>query len=106
MATALSLRTGLPLVLVRKEAKRYGTAKLAEGPDVGGRQVLVVEDVISTGGQVVASTEALRSLGASVDTVLCVIDRRAPRAPEADALEAAGLSVRSLFEVAELEPPG
>ena len=76
VATALSLATGLPQVLVRKHAKTYGTAKLAEGPDVAGRKVLVVEDVITTGGQVADSTEALRSLGGLVDAVLCIIDRR------------------------------
>jgi orotate phosphoribosyltransferase len=83
VATAMSLATGMSQVLVRKEAKTYGTAKLAEGPDVDGRRVLVVEDVITTGGQVVASTEELRSLGAVVESVLCVIDRRpAPTSPD------------------------
>ena len=77
LSTALSLVTGLPQVLVRKEAKTYGTAKLAEGPEIAGRRVLVVEDVITTGGQVVLSTEELRARGALVTTVLCVIDRRA-----------------------------
>ncbi len=76
ISTALSFLTGLPQVLVRKQAKTYGTAKLSEGPDVAGRHLLVVEDVITTGGQVVSSTEALRALGAEVTTVLCVIDRR------------------------------
>ena len=60
LSTALSLLTGLPQVLVRKEAKTYGTAKLAEGPEVSGRRVAVIEDVITTGGQVVLSTEQLR----------------------------------------------
>ena len=60
MATALSLRpTGLPATFVRKEAKQYGTAKLAEGAGIDGRRVLVVEDVITTGGQVVRSTDQL-----------------------------------------------
>jgi orotate phosphoribosyltransferase len=80
IATALSLLTGLPQVLVRKQAKQYGTAKLAEGPDVAGKRLLVVEDVVTTGGQVVLSAQELRRSGAAVDDVLCVIDRR-PRAP-------------------------
>ncbi len=75
IATALSLRTGLPAAFVRKQAKTYGTAQLAEGTDVAGRQVLVIEDVITTGGQVVISTGDLRALGARVDHVLCAIDR-------------------------------
>jgi orotate phosphoribosyltransferase len=102
VATALSLVTGLPQVLVRKQAKTYGTAKLAEGLDVDGRRVLVVEDVTTTGGQVVASTEELRTRGALIDSVLCVIDRRAPDDVGPDRLQAAGLSVVSLFRSAEL----
>jgi len=101
VATALSLNLGLPQVLVRKEAKTYGTAKLAEGPDMSGRRVLVVEDVITTGGQVVTSTEDLRALGAVVDTVLCVIDRR-PAPGNADKLSEASLKVLSLFTVEDL----
>ena len=75
VATAISLRTGLPVAFVRKEAKSYGTAKLAEGADIDGRVVVVVEDVVTTGGQVIASTRELRARGAVVDDVLCVIDR-------------------------------
>lgn len=105
LSTALSLLTGLPQVLVRKEAKTYGTAKLAEGPEIDGRQVLVVEDVITTGGQVVLSSEELRARGARVGTVLCVIDRRA-RTNGADRLAEAGLSLRSLFTLDEVLPTG
>ena len=75
VATALGLRTGLPVAFVRKVAKTYGTARLAEGAPIEGRRVLVVEDVITTGGQVVESSLALRELGARVLDVLCVIDR-------------------------------
>ncbi len=92
IATALSLLTGLPQVLVRKQAKQYGTAKLAEGPDVAGRRLLVVEDVVTTGGQVVLSAEELRRRGASVENVLCVIDRR-PKVP-ASSGGAGGLAAR------------
>jgi orotate phosphoribosyltransferase len=100
VATALSLATGLPVAFVRKEAKGYGTAKLAEGADIEGRRVLVVEDVITTGGQVVRSTGDLRALGARIDEVLCVIDRS-----DGDhaALHDASLRVRSLFTRADLD---
>jgi orotate phosphoribosyltransferase len=99
ISTALSLLTGLPQVLVRKQAKTYGTARLSEGPDVAGRHLLVVEDVITTGGQVVSSTDELRARGAEVTTVLCVIDRRDPTSSAPDRLGAAGLSVRSVFDL-------
>ncbi len=75
IATALSLETGLPTILVRKQAKSYGTAKLAEGPDIKGKKVCIIEDVITTGGQVAESCKYLRELGAIIDSVLCVIYR-------------------------------
>ena len=75
VATALSLATGLPVAFVRKEAKKYGTAKLAEGADIAGRRVLIVEDIVTTGGQVVLSARDLRERGASLVGVLCMIDR-------------------------------
>lgn len=98
VATALSLHTGLPMALVRKKAKDYGTMKLAEGASLDGRRVLAVEDVITTGGQVVLSVEELRKRGAVVDEVLCVIDRSSSH----ERLAAAGIAVRSLFTSAEL----
>ena len=63
IATVLSSRTGLPALFVRKKAKEYGTCKLAEGPDVAGRRVTLVEDVITTGGAVRDATNALRDAG-------------------------------------------
>ena len=75
IATALSARTGHPALFVRKQAKEYGTCKLAEGPDVAGRRVTLVEDVITTGGAVRDATRALREAGAVVEVVVCAIDR-------------------------------
>jgi orotate phosphoribosyltransferase len=100
IATALSLHTGLPAAFVRKQAKEYGTAQLAEGVDVSGRIVTVVEDVITTGGQVVISTGHLRVLGAVVRHVVCVIDRSPDHG---SALTAAGLTVTSLVTRADLD---
>jgi orotate phosphoribosyltransferase len=76
VVTALGQRTGLPCTFVRKAAKPYGTARLAEGAEVGGRQVLVVEDVVTSGGQIAISAGQLRELGARVGHALCVIDRQ------------------------------
>lgn len=100
VATALSLATGLPAAFVRKEAKAYGTAKLAEGSEIKGKRVLVVEDVITTGGQVVSSTADLRNRGAIVDEVLCVIDRSHGDHSRLDELS---LRVQSLFTRSDLE---
>ncbi len=75
IATAVSARTGLPALFVRKQAKEYGTCKLAEGPAVAGRRVTLIEDVITTGGAVRDATKALREAGAIVEHVVCAIDR-------------------------------
>jgi len=99
VATALSLRTGLPAAFVRKQAKAYGTRKLAEGTDVEGRRVLVVEDVVTSAGQVVESTAELRALGATVTDVLCVVDREEGGAA---ALAAIGLRLHPVFTAADL----
>ncbi len=100
IATALSLHTGLPAAFVRKQAKTYGTARLAEGADITGRRVCVVEDVITTGGQVVISTQELRALGAIVEHVVCVIDR----SPDGGAaLREAGLTMHALLTRADLD---
>ena len=64
IATALSLASGIPAAFVRKKAKDYGTCKFAEGADVGGKKTLVIEDVITSGGQVLMSAADLRSVGA------------------------------------------
>ena len=100
LATALSARTALPALFVRKQAKQYGTAKLAEGPGVRGRRVTLVEDVITTGGAVREATAALRDQGATVDTVVCAIDRSpGGENPLADV----GLEVRAVLTKAELD---
>ena len=78
IVTVLSAQSRLPALFVRKQPKTYGTCKLAEGPDVSGRRVTLVEDVITTGGAVRDATLALRAAGASVETVVCAIDRSRP----------------------------
>jgi len=101
IATALSMATGIPARFVRKEAKTYGTCLLAEGGDIDGLRLLVVEDVVTTGGQVLLSTADLRARGAVVDTVLCVIDREAGGT---EAFAAEDLELRALFRMSELLP--
>ena len=99
LATALSLETGIPCLFVRKEAKEYGTCQFAEGPAFRGKTLCLIEDVITTGGQVVASTQALRSAGAIINTVVCAIYRGEG---SAHPIEKAGLVMRPLFTAAEI----
>ena len=76
LATLLSAKTGLPARFVRKKAKEYGTRQIAEGGDFTGRHVVLVEDVVTSGGAVLDATRVLREQGAVVQHVLCVIDRQ------------------------------
>lgn len=100
VATMLSQLTGLSSLFVRKKAKEYGTCKLAEGGEVAGQRLLIVEDVVTSGGQIIQSAAELRALGATIDTVVCIIDRQAG-GPEN--LAAEGLELRPLFTREELE---
>ena len=100
LATMLSQLTGLPALFVRKEAKTYGTCRLAEGGEVEGRRLTVVEDVVTSGGQVVASCGDLRDRAAIVEHAVCVIDRESGGAKN---LAEIGVELRPLFTMSELE---
>ncbi len=100
IATALSLASGLPVAFVRKKAKDYGTCKFAEGADVRDKNVLVIEDVITSGGQVLLSTADLRSVGARISHVLCVIDRESGGREK---LAADGLGLTPLLTMSEIK---
>ncbi len=75
IATMISHYSKIPALFIRKKAKDYGTCKLAEGGEVKDKKILIIEDVVSTGGAIIDAVNELRKLGAIVDYVLCVIDR-------------------------------
>jgi orotate phosphoribosyltransferase len=99
LATLISQLSGLPTLFVRKAAKEYGTCRLAEGGELNGRRLAVIEDVVTSGGQVAESCRALRERGAEIVVVLCVIDRESGGR---EALAADELELRSLFTMSEL----
>ena len=86
---------------VRKEAKQHGTGKLIEGPFHPGDRVVVVEDVITTGGSALKAVEAIRAAGGQILGVLALVDREEGGR---EALEAAGLTVISLVTATDLLP--
>jgi len=100
LATALSIATRKPCLYVRKAAKTYGTSNLVEGGFTPGETAVVVEDVVTSGGQVVTSVEQMRELGLVVNNGVCVIDRQQGGAEH---LATIGCSLRSVFTMAELE---
>ena len=99
IATALSLETGIPCAFIRKKAKDYGTCLFAEGYELKNKNVCIIEDVITTGGQVLLSTADLRSIGANIENVLCVIHRGKDKSE----LEKVGLKLTALFTMDELK---
>lgn len=102
-ASALEQEQGLGGLVraftVRKEAKQHGTGRLIEGPFVAGDNVVVVEDVITTGGSALKAVEAVRAAGGTVLGVLALVDREEGGR---EALEAAGLKVLTLVRASEL----
>jgi orotate phosphoribosyltransferase len=101
LATMLSQVTGLPARFVRKEAKTYGTCQIAEGGDVAGERLCIVEDVVTSGGAILDAAAELRARGAKLGTVVCVIDRESGGV---DNLAAAELELRALFTMSRLRP--
>lgn len=95
IGTALSLLTGIPCAFIRKEAKTYGTCQFAEGMEITGKKLCIIEDVITSGGQALLSTDDLRTAGAFVGTVLCVINRGGEEAVAK--LKLKSLNLKSLF---------
>jgi orotate phosphoribosyltransferase len=99
LAAAASLASGLPFLIVRKEAKGYGTTRLLEGVFEEGELVCLIEDVVTSGGAAVAAVEALRDSALEVDNAVCVVDREEGGA---EALAEAGVRLHPLFLVSEL----
>jgi orotate phosphoribosyltransferase len=99
LAAAASLVSGLPFVIVRGEAKRYGTGNRLEGVFEEGERICLVEDVITSGGAAVEAIGALRDAGLQVGTAVCVVDREEGGA---DALARVGVRLQPLFRGSEL----
>jgi orotate phosphoribosyltransferase len=102
LAAAAALATGIPFLIVRKATKDYGTEGRIEGVYAAGERVLVVEDVVTTGGALIAAIEALRAADLVVETALCVLDREEGGN---EALAALGVHLAPLFRRADLGMP-
>jgi orotate phosphoribosyltransferase len=98
LLAAVAIETGLPLSVVRREPKAYGTMSQVEGYAPAGAHVALIEDVSTTGAQVLAAASAIEERGAAVAVIILALDRGG-----ADALLQAGYGVRS---VVALRPDG
>lgn len=99
LVTAASMATGLPSVLIRNQKKDYGTAKQLEGVLKPGDRVLIVEDIATTGGQVLEAAKVIVGTGATVVKIVAVIDRQEGAR---EAIEKAGFVFAALFTKSDL----
>jgi orotate phosphoribosyltransferase len=97
---AVSMEMGLPLVLVRKEPKGYGTSKQIEGRFAAGDRVTVIEDVVTTGGDSLRSAQVLRDAGVDVIHLVVVLDRGEGGEEN---IRQAGIPYSPLFRIQDLE---
>jgi orotate phosphoribosyltransferase len=103
LAAAASLSSGLPFLLVRKAAKEYSTGKRIEGVFEEGERICLVEDVVTTGGALIAAVEALRESGLVCESAVCVVDREEGGEEQ---LARQGIRLRHLFTAQEILAAG
>jgi len=99
LAAATSLACGKPFVIVRNAKKDYGTSKPFEGNLTDADRVLLVEDIATTGGQVLEAAKMITGIGAKVEQIVAVIDRREGAREN---IEGAGFTFASLFTTADI----
>jgi orotate phosphoribosyltransferase len=99
LAASASMASGSPFIIVRGEAKEYGTANRIEGPFEAGELVVLVEDVVTSGGALVEAVEAVRAAGLVVRHAVCVVDREDGGV---DALARVGVRLHHLYRAADL----
>lgn len=99
LVTAASLASGLPTVFIRNQKKDYGTAKQIEGELNEGDRLVIVEDVATTGGQVLEAANVLTAMGAKILKIIAVIDRQEGAAEN---ISNEGYAFEALFTIADL----
>ena len=99
LAASAAMASGLPFIIVRGEAKEYGTSKRIEGPFEPGELVCLLEDVVTSGGALAEAVSAVRDEGLVVRNAVCVVDREEGGS---DTLARLGVRLRPLFRASEL----
>ena len=101
LAASASLASGLPFLIVRKEAKDYGTGNQIEGHFEDGELICLIEDIVTSAGAAVKAVETLREAGLRVGTAVCVVDREEGGA---DALARKAVRLVPIFTASDLLP--
>lgn len=99
IVSATSIAADKPTILIRNQKKNYGTAKQVEGRLEPGERVVILEDIATTGGQVLEAAKSLTDLGATIVAIIAVIDRQEGAREN---IEAAGYVFDSLLTKADL----
>lgn len=100
IATVLSQLSGLPAAFIRKSRKSYGTCQYAEGANIIDKHIVLIEDVVSSGGAILDAASMLEADRITARTAICVIDRQSGGF---EALSRAGIELRALFTMQEIE---
>jgi len=100
IATVLSQITNIPTAFIRKEAKKYGTCNYAEGIALNDKKVVIIEDVVTSGGAIIDAVKKMRKDNIQVDLAICVIDREGSGK---ELLNKEGIQLVSLFKRSDLE---
>lgn len=100
IATAVALESGIPMLMIRKAQKDYGTSKLIEGELNKGDKVIVVEDVTTTGNSLIKAIKAVIDNGGIVERAFVVVDREEGAVRN---LKKEGFSLEALVSVSEVK---
>lgn len=99
LAVMLGQILGLKVAFIRKKAKEYGTQRFAEGPELAGRKIVLVEDVVTSGSAILDATNALRHQGIDVSLAVCVIDRESGGKENLAAID---VELKALFSATQI----
>lgn len=99
LAVMLGQILGLKVAFIRKKAKEYGTQRFAEGPELAGRKIVLVEDVVTSGSAILDATNALRHQGINVSLAVCVIDRESGGKENLAAID---VELKALFSATQI----
>jgi len=102
LAAAASIASKKPFVIIRNAKKDYGTGKMYEGKIEPTDRILLVEDIATTGGQVLEAARVITGLGATVERIVAVVDRREGAAEN---IREAGFVFESLLDSRDLRLP-
>jgi orotate phosphoribosyltransferase len=99
LAASAAMQCNKPCIFIRNQKKEYGSAKQIEGVFNPGEKIVLIEDIVTSGGQVVEAAKSMKEAGLELLKVIVIIDREEGGR---EAIEAAGLQMDALFTTTDL----